>query len=152
MCHSNCNTQLPYYFTTEARNTFGSDTNSTKWTLSPAGDVTHARQTTKGVFVKLTIHTHPPTHPLGCWLPFWFICMFTHTTYKHKHTHKDQNTCTHSHAHVEIGIQWHSRSAPLEKGQKFHSRLSTRLCDLEERACLCCVLWGVLRVGLSLEG
>ena len=135
---------------TEARNTFGSDSNCAKWTLSPAGDVTHARKNNKGCIYLCKANNSPPPPPSvppteGVGFPSAF---FLHVhIHKQKHTqHTDQNTstrtrahvCAHAHtrtrAHVQIGIL----GAPLWKGAII-SQLTepTTVWPDQKKGCVC---------------
>lgn len=138
------NTLLPYYFTTEARNTFGSNTNCAKWLLSPADDATYARKTTKGVFVcvKLTIYTPvSPTIPPPEVLARLLLHLQVHT-HKYKHSHGPKNmhtlTCTHTNWNPVALRKRHT-------GKELLFPMSVTWS--EESLCLCAM--GVLRKGLT---
>lgn len=127
---------------TEARNTFGSDSNCAKWTLSPAGDVTHARKNNKGCIYLSKANNlapHPQaSHPrrgLASLLLFFSAC--SHTQTKTHTTHEPK----HKHALTRTRTDWNPRSTPLERGNYFTADWADDCVTWsEERVCLSAVL------------
>lgn len=112
--------------------------NCTKWMLAPAGDVTYARKTTKGVFVSTPTPPHyRPTH-WGAGSLLCFSCMFTHTQKINKHTRT--KTCSHMYRLKSCGIA----GAPHWK-EAIISQLTERIAvwpDLK-KVCVCVCLCGL---------
>lgn len=113
--------------------------NCTKWMLALAGDVNVCQKNNKGC-ICVHIHASPlSSHPLRCWFPLCFSCMFTHTR-KNKQAHTDQNM----HAHVQIEILWYSRSSPLERGNYFTVDWAHGCVTWSEES-VCLFVWALIR-------